>query len=106
MGIIVISAYKPKESKEKELFEAVRTHVPILRELGMATDRNVIAMKAKNGTIVEVFEWVSKDSINDAHKHPRVHQMWAEFEACCTYEKLDNLEECKGMFAEFEPFEI
>lgn len=105
MGIIVISAYKPKPGKETELLEVVKTHVPILRELGMATNRHVTAMKAKNGTILEVFEWVSKQSINDAHQHPRVHKMWKEFEVCCDYEMLNNLDESKGLFAEFEPIE-
>lgn len=106
MGIIVISSYKPKPGKDAELLEAVRTHVPILRELGMATERKVIAMKAKNGTILEVFEWVSKQAINDAHNHPRVHKMWAEFEACCEYEIPGNIEEAKSLFPEFEPLEI
>lgn len=106
MGIIVISAYKPKPGKETELLEVVKTHVPILVELGMATNREVIAMRSKNGTILEVFEWVSKQAISDAHNHPRVHKMWAEFEACCDYEVLSNLDECKGLFAEFEPVEL
>ena len=106
MGIIVISAYKPKPGKETELLEAVKTHVPILRELGMATDRKVIAMKSKKGIIIEVFEWVSKQAISDAHNHPRVHKMWAEFEACSEYEMLSNIDECKGLFAEFEPIEL
>lgn len=106
MGLIVISAYKPKPGKEHELKEAVKTHVPILMELGMATNRTVTAMKAKDGTILEVFEWVSKEAINDAHNHPRVHQMWAEFEACCEYVKLDDVAECKGLFAEFTPVEL
>jgi quinol monooxygenase YgiN len=106
MGIIVISSYKPKPGKETELLEAVKTHVPILRELGLATDRKVIAMKAKNGTILEVFEWASKQAINDAHNNPRVHKMWSEFEACCGYEILCNIEEAKTLFSEFEPLEI
>ncbi len=106
MGIIVISAFKPKPGKESELHEIVKTHVPILRELGMATNKTVIAMKAKDGTILEVFEWVSAQAISDAHNHPRVHQMWAEFEACCEYIKLDDVQECKGLFAEFTPIEF
>ena len=106
MGIIVISSYKPKPGKESELLEVVKTHVPILRELGLATERRVIAMKAKNGTILEVFEWVSKQAIIDAHQNPRVHKMWAEFEACCEYEILGNIEEAKSLFSEFEPIEL
>lgn len=51
MRIIVISAYKPKPGKETELHDAVKTHVPILRELGMATSRSVTAMKAKGSSL-------------------------------------------------------
>lgn len=103
MGIIVISAYKPKANKEQELIEVVKAHVPILRSLGMATEREVIAMQAKDGTILEVFEWVSAKAIEDAHKHPDVHKMWGEFEKCCEYVKLNSLSETDGLFAEFIP---
>jgi hypothetical protein len=103
MGIIVISSYKPKPGKESELLEVVKSHVPVLRELGMATEREVIMMKSKSGTILEVFEWVSQDAIKQAHEHARVHRMWKEFESCCDYEILGNIEETKHLFSEFEP---
>ncbi len=103
MGIIVISSYKPKPGKDSELLEIVKTHVPILRELGMATEREVVIMRAKSGTILEVFEWESQDAIKRAHEHARVHKMWKEFEACCDYEILGNIEEAKNLFSEFEP---
>ena len=106
MGIIVICVYKPKAGKENDLLDAVKTHVPILRELGMATNREVTSMRSKSGSILEVFEWVSQQSINDAHQHPRVHQMWKDFEACCTYEMLVDLEESKSLFASFEPIDL
>ena len=103
MGIIVISSYRPKPGKYSELLEVIRTHVPILRELGMATDRDVVMMKSKSGTIIEVFEWESQEAIKRAHEHARVHKMWKEFEACCDYEILGNIEEAKNLFSEFEP---
>ncbi len=106
MGVIVISAYKPKAGKEQELVEAVKTHVPILRSLGMATEREVIAMKSKDGTILEVFEWVSPKAIEEAHKNPEVHKMWGEFEKCCEYVKLSSIAEACGLFAEFEPLNL
>lgn len=106
MGVIVISAYKPKHNMDTELYSAVKSHVPILRSLGMATDREVIAMKAGDGTILEVFEWVSPLAIEDAHKHPEVHKMWKEFESCCEYVKLVDVAECSGLFAEFAPLEL
>ncbi len=106
MGVIVISAYKPKPGKDAELLEAVRTHVPILRDLGLATNRTATSMKAKDGTILEVFEWVSPEAISAAHQNPAVHKMWGEFEACCEYIKLVDVAECSGLFAEFTPIEL
>lgn len=103
MGIIVISSYRPKPGKELKLLEVVKTHVPILRELGMVTEREVIIMKAKNGTILEVFEWESQDAIKRAHENTRVHKMWKEFEDCCDYEILGNIDEANHLFSEFEP---
>lgn len=101
MGIIVICCYKPKPGKDAELLEVVKTHIPILRELGLATGRAVQIMKATNGTIVEVFEWVSEEAIKKAHETPRVHTMWKEFEAVCEYESLCNLDESKHPFSGF-----
>lgn len=106
MGVIVISAYRPKPGKDAGLLEVVKTHVPILRDLGLATGREVIAMKAKDGTILEIFEWVSQDAINAAHQNPAVHKMWGEFEACCEYVKLNDVAECSALFAEFTPVQL
>ena len=101
--IFVICTYRPKPGKESELLEIVREHVPILRKLGLATDRTVHIMKAADGSIVEVFEWVSQEAINEAHKNQVVHEMWKKFEAACTYESISDLEESKHPFSEFEP---
>ena len=102
-SIMVICTYRPKPGKEKELLEIVREHVPILRGLGLATNRTVHIMKAADGSIVEVFEWVSSKAIEDAHNNSTVHEMWKKFEAACTYENIASLEEAKGLFSEFEP---
>ena len=57
MGDMVIVAYRPKPGKEEELLALTRGHVPELRRLGLATDRTTLAMRSKDGIIVEVFEW-------------------------------------------------
>ncbi len=102
-SIIVICTYRPKPGNETELLEIVKEHVPILRNLGLATDRAVHIMKASDGSIVEVFEWVSQKAIDDAHHNPVVLEMWKKFEAACTYESISNLEESKHPFSEFKP---
>ena len=83
----------------------VRTHVPDLRAAGLVTDRAPIAAVAADGTIVEVFEWLSEDAIAKAHSHPVVQEMWRKFEACCWYETPANVPDLQRMFVSLEPLE-
>lgn len=59
MGDMVIVAYRPKPGQEPELlaigFDDV-ARASILRRLGLATDRPALAMRSRDGVIVEVFE--------------------------------------------------
>lgn len=105
MGDMVIVAYRPKAGQEHELLELVKDHVPFLRRLGLVTDRPALAMKGRNGVIVEVFEW--KDgAIASAHEHPDVQELWARYGAVCDYVPLRELPEAEEMFAQFEPIEL
>ena len=104
MGRIVIVAYKPKPGKESELHNLTKTHYPILKRLDLVTDRTPIIMLAKDGTVVEVFEWLSAEAIQQAHKHPEVLKMWSAYSEACDYIPLNQLEESANMFADFTPF--
>jgi hypothetical protein len=53
--------------------------------------------------VIEVFEWKSKTSIDEAHHNDDVKTLWARFEECCTHVPLSNLDECRALFAEFSP---
>ena len=88
------------------LLAEVRDHVHLLRSEGLATDRHPVVMRAKDGTIVEVFEWASPAAIEEAHSNPRVQAMWARFAACCDYVPLAMLSEASALFAEFEALDI
>jgi hypothetical protein len=103
MGSISVACYKPKPGQEQALLELVRNHLPPLRGQGLVTDREPIAMRAANGTIVEVFEWVSPEAIARAHQNPVVLDLWKKFEAVCEYETPANVSEFQNMFAHFEP---
>jgi hypothetical protein len=105
-GHIVISAYKPKPGKDHELLEVLKTHLPILRQENLITDRKGILMKAKDGTFIEVFEWKSSKAVESAHSNKAVLEMWKKFEEVCDYSKLSDIEEAKGLFAGFEPVNI
>ena len=97
----VIACYRPKPGHEAALLDLVRSHVPTLRRLGLATDRAPISMRAADGTLVEVFEWASARAIEAAHDHPEVHTLWAAFGAACEFVKVSQLAESQQLFAEF-----
>ena len=103
MGRIVIAAYKPKEGKAEELKKLTKGHVPRLRQQGLVTGREVVMMETADGTIVEVFEWLSDEAIAQAHTNPAVLEMWAEYALVCDYVPLNTLSESSMMFAGFTP---
>jgi hypothetical protein len=103
MGSISIACYKPRPGSEPALLELVRNHLPPLRAEGLVTLRAPIVMRTADGTIVEIFEWVSREAIAGAHNNPVVLDLWKRFEAVCWYETPANLAEFQNMFAHFEP---
>jgi hypothetical protein len=102
MGSISVACYKPAPGREEALLELVRNHLPPLRAQGLVTDRAPIVMRTANGTIVEIFAWVSQEAIAGAHKNPVVLDLWKRFEAVCSYETPSNLPEFQNMFGHFE----
>ena len=63
-------------------------------------------MRAKDGAIIEVFEWASPAAIAEAHANPRVQAMWARFAAVSDIVPLNTLFESADLFAEFEPVDL
>jgi quinol monooxygenase YgiN len=103
MGKIVIVGYKPKPGKNEALKDLMKTHLPRLKQEGLVTNRESIIMEAEDGTIVEVFEWLSEDAIQNAHKNPAVLQMWGEYAGVCDYVPVGTLAEAGSLFSSFEP---
>ena len=103
VGRIVIVGYKPKPGKAEALRFLASTHVQRLRGEGLVTPREAIIMEGNNGTIIEVFEWKSKDAIESAHKNPAVQALWKEFGDVCDYVPVASIAEAKQLFAEFSP---
>ena len=104
-GVCTVVAYRPKPGKERELLELVRNRVPTLRKEGLVTDRTPTIMRSRDGTILEVSEWKSRDAIDAAHKNPNVLAMWDKFFAVCDCVPLSTLPEAADMFAGFTPVE-
>jgi hypothetical protein len=105
MGEMVIAAYRPKPGCEAALLALTVEHIPYLRGLGLVTERATLAMRAKDGTILEVFEW-RDGAIARAHEMPEIHAMWAKYGAVCDYVPLQGLSEAADLFAQFEPIDF
>jgi len=102
---IGIVAYKPKPGKEADLLQLTREHVPLLRTEGLVTDHPVTACQAKDGTVVEVFEWAA-GGMGRAHSNPVVLKLWERYAAACDYVPLATLPESSNMFASFTPIDL
>ena len=103
MGHITIACYRPRPGKAADLEQLMREHVPMLRKESLTTDREPIIMRAKDGTVVEVFEWTSHEATDAAHTNPAILAMWERFGAACEYVKVSDLAEAHDQWASFEP---
>src|ERR1700761_5881511 len=101
MGRIVIVAYKPKPGKAEALKELAKTHIPRLLKEELVTTREPVVVEAADGTIIEVFEWLSDEAIKQAHQNPEVQKMWGEYAEVCDYVPLNTVPEAANLFAEF-----
>jgi hypothetical protein len=102
MGRIVIVGYRPKPGHQADLQALVSRHAQVLREQALVSDRPAWLMRAADGTVVEVFEWLSEHSIERAHGNAAVQALWAEFAAVCDYVPVGQLPEAAALFSEFE----
>lgn len=105
MGRIVIAAYRPKPGREKALEALMRNHYQRLRTEGLVSDRQPMLMRAQDGTVIEVFEWLSAEAVAAAHSNRAVQQMWDAYAEVCDNISLDEMAEAHRLFADFEPIE-
>ena len=105
MERIVIAAYRPKTGKELELKALMATHLSTLRSQDLVTERESIMMEAADGTILEVFEWRSREAITAAHENSVVLEMWEKCAAACDFIPAGEVAEIGQMFSEFTPLD-
>lgn len=100
---IVIAAYKPKEGQSEALKLLMKEHLSTLKSQNYVTDRASIIMEALDGTIIEVFEWVSAHAMQQAHSNPVVLEMWGKYAEVCDYIPVGNVAETSQLFSAFTP---
>jgi hypothetical protein len=77
--------------------------VPTLRAEGLVTSRLAIVAEAADGTIVEVFEWISGETIERAHSNAAVQRLWERYAEVCDFVPIATVPEASRLFAEFTP---
>jgi hypothetical protein len=87
-SVIAIAQYRVKPGAEERFTDVLRQHTTMLRSLGLITDRPAQAFVGAERNIegplfVEIFEWVSADTVAQAHTHPQVTQVWETIGGLC-----------------------
>jgi len=99
-----IALYRPKAGKSDELAALIAGHVPLLRSEGLATDREAIVMRSpKDGTFLEIFEWVAPDSAHAAHTNEKVGPLWGQMGEIADFVTLSDVPEAGVPFPHFTP---
>jgi quinol monooxygenase YgiN len=106
MGRFVIAAFKPKPGMQDQLLAVVARNWRVLRAERLVSDKPSHVMRATDGTIVEVVEWVSAEAVERAQGNAAVQALWDEFSAACEYIPVASLAESQHMFSEFEAVEF
>ena len=102
-GAIVLACYRPKPGRDEALSELIGRHVTLLREHGLATQRDVVLLRSReDGTFIEIFEWISDAHAERAHHVPEVAALWAEMTECAEFCSLGALAEASRRFPHFD----
>jgi uncharacterized protein (TIGR01244 family) len=105
LGVVartVIACYRPRPGRADALDALAATHFARLYAQGLVTRRLPVFMRARDGTLVEVFEWKSQRAIDAAHQNQAVLAMWGEYAEVCDYLPVAALAEASELFSGFE----
>jgi len=103
MGILVICSYRPKAGQDNAARRLMAGHVPLLRRHGLISDRAVAQGVAKNGELVEIFEWASEEKSRAAPTIPEIGAHWKAMSEAMDFVPLASLPEAQRSFAHFMP---
>lgn len=103
MGILVVCSYKPRTDRAEEAKRLMEAHVPILRKHGLVTERAVVRGMGKDGALVEIFEWESREKSISAPSIPEVGTHWKAMAEAMEFVPLASLSEAQREFAHFTP---
>lgn len=94
--------HRPKSGQAEVLRTLVGTHHARLYEQGLVTRRAPIVMQARDGALLELFEWKSARAIDEARENPVVRVIEERYTAVADRVPLAALPEASAAFASFE----
>jgi len=106
MERIVIVGYRPFQGKELELVNLAKRHWETLKKENLVSPRKPVIVKSKDGTVIEIFGWKSKEAMEEAHSNEAVQKMWAEYSKVCEYVPFGEVCESQDLFSEFSPLDF
>jgi hypothetical protein len=81
----VFATYRVRPGSEAALLDVLARHEPILRRLGLTNGEPALRFRGRDATggpvIVELFAWKDRASVEAAHRHPEVGEIWGAIEA-------------------------
>lgn len=101
MGRYAIVGYRAKPGMQSTLEALVGRHWDVLRGEALVSDRPAYHMRAADGTVVEIFEWLSESSVERAQGNAAVQALRSEFAAVCDLVPVGQLPETDQLFSEF-----
>jgi hypothetical protein len=101
---VEIALYRPRAGREEDVRRCLREHVETLQRQGLVSERPALFLRSfRDGTYIEIFEWVSSEAIEQAHTDPVVRATWHRLAECAEYTNLASLQEAGELFPHFEP---
>lgn len=99
----VIAAYRPKPGKAQELRRLVNVHHKTLGAEHLITEKPIVVLRARSdGTLLEIFEWISAKAADEAHQHPAIRAIWSKLAKVADIIPLSSVAEAGNVFSHFE----
>lgn len=105
-SMFTMAMYRPHPGKESELAEIIKGHVPILREEGLITEFPPVTLISVDGTLIEIFEWLSEEAKDKAHSSPKVWPVWEQIMRVAELVSLSSLPEAEHPFPNFKRVDL
>ena len=102
---LAITTLRPHYGREPNLIALLGQHLSCLRELGLATQRQVVLGRTDTNEVVEVFEWASSEAISAAESNPAVLRIMRSITRIADFVVPATVPAARELFFELTPID-